>query len=215
MIGAAETAGAEEDQDDIAFADVIFSLFSVLLILLLIVPVGVISRMSEAPTRNRMEPEFVTIRDCYMETLRPTSQFLLFSAAGLEIIDYDTVGRVFAEGDVEMSFNVDQWRASVRPAPNGADANVFTMTLQLSDPPEDVGAESDSAAMVAFLDMEVYGPGYVPYFEVRASDIASFAPLFTELLAEGRRFRWRILHDRNWVERGRTASSFESADFCR
>lgn len=217
MIGNAQTDSGDDGHDnDIAFTDVIFNLFSVLLIMLLIVPIAVVSKFGEAPTRNRENPNLVTIRDCYVETLRPTSQFILFSPQRLEIIDYDQIGQSFATSG-EARFNVESWRATINPPLQGADANVFTMTLVLRGSPvaSDAQMDQEEPNMNGFLDAEIYGRGYVPYFEVREQDIALFAPLFAELLADGRRFRWRIMDSNNAMQRVRTARGFESADFCR
>jgi len=204
-----------EGDGTIAFADVTFNLFSVLLILLLIVPIGVMSSAAEAPTLNRQETPFLSVRDCYVETLRPTSQFLLFTRHGLEVIDYDGIALTYLAGDGPQRFNFEEWRANVSTFPDAEDANVFRMSVVIRNEGAPNIPQPDLAAMIRFLDETIYGQGYVPYFEVFRQDIPNFAPLFSKLLADGRRFRWRIVGNGGAFDRIRSARGFESEDFCR
>ena len=205
-----------EEQGGIVFSDMVFNVFAIVLIFLLLFPLAMTVSEAEAPTRNREEPAFATLRDCYVEALRPVSLFVTYGERGLEIVDYDAAARIWLarpravlglpDGDIKIAVT------------DGADANTFVLDYtprRFARAPRDAaGVDARADAAMAFLQREVYDRGYVSYFEIRPRMIGEFSAVFERLLASGQRFRWRLL-DAPTMTRLRFAGAFDSADFCR
>ena len=123
---------AEEEGgfNEIAFTDVVFNLFAILLIFLLIVPFSLQRQDAEAPTLNREEMPLSKVRDCYINALRPASQFLFLDQNGLSILDYDALAMAYAQSD-RSSARVGGLSADVTAFEKGRDMDSFSMSASM------------------------------------------------------------------------------------
>lgn len=204
------------DFDDIAFTDVVLNLFAILLIFLLIIPLSLRKEDADAPTLNREEMPFFVIRDCYIRVLRPASKFFLIDRTGLTELNYDAMGVAYAQ-EGGGTVQTPALSADVSVMENGRDANNFKITSSVkhgvaSQTP--VMPLGEIATWKKYLETTVYSRGYVPFFDVKQGQIGVFSELYNTLIAEGKRFRWR-LSTKTSLTRYRAETMFEVGALCR
>jgi len=210
------TPGLDEGSG-IAFTDVVTNIFAIVLLMLAILSLSQYGGDGPASARNRPEPEFRTIRDCYMTALRPVSQFVQVSEGGLTVLDYDHLAMGLAQGGGAV-VTTDWGRLTITSTADGGDANSYRSDLLLFAPDTDAAAplpvQAWTEAGVELLQARIYDRGHVPYFEVPARLLPHFSSLFHRLLADGRSFRWHLV-DGNVRYRHRSADMFSRTEFCR
>ena len=194
------------------------NLFAVLIIFLLIIPFGETDVDAEAPTENREETAFVDTRACYVESLRPSSIFVVFNNATFQIIDFDELALAFLEQE-KMEVVTNQGEMEVELLDQN-DGNTFRLVFEPAAP---IGRDADQARadddvavdIVASLEREVFELGYAAVIFVPFDEVAAFASVHRLLVENGERFRWRVVAPGETITRARMASIFRSGDFCR